>query len=93
MPVEVAFPGNTVEITSGSSIVEIVQESSGSIVIEGAMGSAAIYGGPYVVIPKVSQQTLETNEKLMRDDVTVRGVPRYDVRNEYGTTCSIAVEV
>lgn len=83
--VEGPCPGE-VFIMSEESEIDIT-----SVVVQGFVGDE--YDGPYVVIPKVSQQVLETNEKLMRDDVTVRGVPRYDVHNEYGITCSIAVEV
>lgn len=51
------------------------------------------YTGEYEVVPRVSEQTLPTALKTMRRDVTVHGVPRYDVENEYGTTVSIALEV
>ena len=89
MPVEVAFPGSTVEITSSSSVVEIVQEGLGSIVIEGAMGSAAIYGGPYAADALFRNQVFATNEKLMRDDFTVRAINYTEAQNATGITVTI----
>ena len=51
------------------------------------------YEGPYMVIPKAWQdQTLETRQKLMRDDVLVTEVPYSEVSNPDGTTCIIATE-
>lgn len=53
------------------------------------------YTGPYVVIPHAhNEQTLETAQKLMTDNVTVQKVPFYDVSNTTGgTTVYIASEV
>lgn len=48
------------------------------------------YAGPYVVIPKRRDQILDTRNKLMRDDVTVKEVPWIEVSNTEGTTYIIA---
>lgn len=48
------------------------------------------YEGDYEVIPEVVSQTLETRNKIMRDDVTVREIPYYEVSNESGLTVYIA---
>ena len=49
------------------------------------------YPGPYVVIPKRRDQTLETKDKTMEHDVTVKEVPWTEVSNMAGgTTYSIA---
>lgn len=50
------------------------------------------YEGPYVVIPKVIDQYLATNNKRMTDDVTVTEIPYVEISNLYGTTVSIATE-
>lgn len=50
------------------------------------------YQGPYDVIPKVDPQQLATANKLMKQDVTVWGVPYEEVSNLYGTTVNIAME-
>ena len=39
------------------------------------------YEGPYNVTPRVYQQTLETKDKLMVDDVTVEIIPLNTVLN------------
>lgn len=52
------------------------------------------YEGPYDVTPKVTAQTLPTAKKLMRDDVSVRAIPYFDVSNQAGgNTIYIANEV
>lgn len=48
------------------------------------------YAGPYVVIPKVAEQTLPTKHKAMRDDLTVAEIPYVEVSNLHGTTVTIA---
>ena len=53
-----------------------------------------VYDGPYEAIPKVEAQTLPTAQKLMTDDVTVHGVPFYEVSNDQGgNTVYIAKEL
>ena len=52
------------------------------------------YEGPYEVTPKVSAQTLQTAQKFMREDVSVRAIPYFDVSNPSGgNTIYIANEV
>lgn len=52
---------------------------------------ADTYDGPYEVTPLAHQEVkLETRDRLMADDVTVREVPIYEVSNESGTTVYIA---
>jgi len=46
-----------------------------------------IYEGPYVVTPAVElQQVLETDGKIMKDDVVVEEIPTYLTQNEKGMT-------
>ena len=54
-----------------------------------------LYGGPYEVTPKAwEEQILETEGKLMSDDVTVFRVPYYETINLFdGKTAYIAEEV
>lgn len=52
------------------------------------------YTGDYTVTPKVEAQTLPTAKKLMADDLTVLGVPIYEVSNNSGgSTVYIAKEM
>lgn len=44
------------------------------------------YSGGYKIIPKVTEQTLLTKEKIMLDDVTIKEIPSYNVSNTVGGT-------
>jgi hypothetical protein len=49
------------------------------------------YDGEYTVIPRVYVQTLETDRKVMRDNVTVTEIPYVESDNvEGGRTVTIA---
>ena len=57
-------------------------------------GDAPVYDGPYEVTPKVTAQTLQTAQKFMQEDVSVRAIPYFDVSNQAGgNTIYIANEV
>ena len=59
-----------------------------------ASNDVPVYDGPYEAIPKVEAQTLPTAKKMMTDDVTVHGVPFYEVSNDQGgNTVYIAKEL
>lgn len=47
------------------------------------------YKGDYEVIPGPDAQSLETANKTMKDDVTIKAIPYYDVSNPYGRTIYI----
>lgn len=50
------------------------------------------YEGPYDVVPRFREQTLETKNKLMTDDVTVETIPVYRTINPSGgNTVSIGI--
>lgn len=44
------------------------------------------YKGEYEVTPKETQQVLQTKNKSMADDITVKEIPTYEVSNNAGTT-------
>ena len=49
------------------------------------------YEGPYEVTPKVDDQTLETKDKWMSDNVHVKEIPYYETSNiQNGLTVFIA---
>ena len=50
------------------------------------------YTGSYDVIPKIDAQQLETVGKVMKDNVTVWGIPYAEVSNPDGTTVIIGDE-
>lgn len=47
------------------------------------------YEGDYTVIPKVSEQELQTKNKMMKDSVTIQQIPFHEFSNETGTTVVI----
>lgn len=67
---------------------------SGLLTIPSAVG-VTVYDGPYEVTPKAwEEQVLQTEGKLMADDVTVFRVPYYETINLFdGKTAYIAEEV
>lgn len=53
-----------------------------------------LYEGEYEVIPRFSEQTLPTTDKVLTEDVTVREIPYFETSNESGgTTVYIGIEV
>lgn len=55
---------------------------------------ADIYEDSYEIIPKTTEQVMETKQKLMADDVTIRKIPFYETSNNTGgTTITIGKEV
>ena len=48
------------------------------------------YLGPYIAIPKVTEQIFNTKNKLMTDDFTVTEIPYEETHNEHGITAVIA---
>ena len=52
------------------------------------------YSGSYDITPKVTAQVLQTKDKHMTDDVTIKKIPYFDVSNDAGgSTVYIANEV
>lgn len=75
--------------------VRVAQQSAVSVRIAGAAsvrvdvtGTAVVgapeYAGPYDITPLFSVQVLPTAKRLMRQDVTVKKIPQYEVSNDYG---------
>lgn len=52
------------------------------------------YQGVYDVTPKVVEQRMETKDKFMRDDMTIKSIPFFNVSNTSGgSTVYIGNEV
>ena len=48
------------------------------------------YDGPYIVTPKIIDQTLNTRDKHMLDDVLIKEIPYYETTNvQHGLTVFI----
>lgn len=52
-------------------------------------GDYLFYEGDYNLIPKVMAQTMDTKEKVMKENVTVAEIPFHEVSNETGKTIII----
>lgn len=52
-------------------------------------GGASWYEGEYEVTPRIAAQTLPTAKKLMRRDVLIEGIPKWETANPYGITTII----
>lgn len=44
------------------------------------------YNGEYDVTPTFNDQSLATNQKILRKDVTVFEIPTYETSNQFGVT-------
>ena len=53
------------------------------------IGTNTTYGGEYEITPKSSTQTLNTNNKVLVENVKVKEIPYYETVNEYGKTIYI----
>ena len=60
------------------------QSLSGSLTVPSAAPAVDPYTGDYVVIPTFRDQVLETKNKTMEDDVTVKEIPVAEVSNPAG---------
>lgn len=59
----------------------------------GKSESAAPYTGDYIITPMpYESQTMDTRNKLMRDDVTVLAIPYFETSNTSGITIYIGGE-
>ena len=83
----------TVVIGGETSLIQKIDGNcSLSVNVDGVSGvvttiephARATYGGDYIVVPKVTEQVLQTKEKVMSDDLTVTGIPTYQVSNPSG---------
>lgn len=68
----------------GDMELGIVEDGEAGVITVIKDYTAPIYQGSYDVIPKVIEQYLDTDNKTMIDDVTVRAIPYYETSNESG---------
>lgn len=52
--------------------------------ILGKGGGYPVYDGVYEVTPAFQEQSLSTADKVLKEDVKVKAIPRYDVTNTAG---------
>lgn len=74
--------------------IEVVRGEDGNGVFFANRPTPETYDGEYMVTPSPEAQVLETAKKLMKDDVTVKKIPFYNVSNTAGgSTVYIGKEV
>lgn len=87
--VETTSTADSVHMGAGGQSVEVSSEGSTVEVSTGVIVGGTPYAGEYEVTPAIGSQVLPTRAKTLSRDVTVEGIPRFDVSNQYGTTVSI----
>lgn len=74
----------------GYSSLNTTIDGQGNAIFVTKASDADYYDGDYVITPRVDEQILQTREKLMADNVTVKEIPYYETSNINGTTIYIA---
>lgn len=80
VPMQVSVDGYVVSMSVANS-QQLIPFGIGA---EYHMDAAETYDGEYTVTPRLYAQTLDTDRKLMADDVTVYEIPVTQTSNPYG---------
>ena len=84
---------NVADIQSGSltGTIKTVGSLVGTIKSEGSLSGKTYlpeffdtYRGNYTIVPAPDKQVMETKDKFMSDDVTIKAIPFYNVSNTSG---------
>ena len=78
-----------VEFLKGSQLIDVEMHGGGEQSFEvemkgGSKGKLPYYNGPYEVDPRKVEQTLETEEKSMREDVVIKAIYYAETTNVGG---------
>ena len=94
MRIDVNFSESTQHFATNVEGLDHVFDANFDQVQDVTVINGTPYKGPYEVTPRVVEQTMETRNKVMTDDVTVLAIPVYRTSNQSGgTTVYIANEV
>lgn len=66
-----------------NGVVSSKKQITGNIALSSEIPTN-FYDGPYEVTPMVEAQTVQTKDKYMSDDLTVKSIPYFDVSNTSG---------
>ena len=72
---------------------KLSNENSIRVTISTSSISRPNYDGDYSITPSINEQTLNTKNKLMVDDLNIKKIPYFQTSNEYGDTIYIGKEV
>lgn len=81
------------EVRATASLSDMVAEATAELSTKIiSSGDFPVYSGPYEVTPTMEKQVLETQQRTLLDDVTVKKIPIYETSNlSGGTTVYIAM--
>lgn len=83
MKMEVVFSSSEVNLAVGFETTQPLQVCFGTLHKVG-VDDIETYDGAYEVTPTTSGFVLPTEKKMMVDDLTVNGIPYYEVSNTSG---------
>lgn len=96
---EEAGAGGPVPYTIGTGLKLVVEGTSKTLttdtdyIVRETINALPKYEGPHLVTPQADAASiLNTNGKILLDDITVQKVPYYETSNSYGETVYIATE-
>ncbi len=90
--------GKTVEESKLQGIISIPKETSkdfklqGTITLPREINLKDYYDGPYEVIPKIISQIMNTEDKVMKENLVVSAIPYFETSNLTGKTVYIGGE-
>lgn len=67
-------------VTNRNQKVDIKQD----VIVVPVYEDVPEYQGEYEVTPRVVEQRMETKDKLLKDDVTIKSIPFFNVSNTSG---------
>lgn len=78
---EISLSGIVIpSVTLSESISNNERSLSGHVTVSTEYDT---YSGDYDVVPQIESQILNTSDKLMSKDMTIKAIPYYSVSNEY----------
>lgn len=78
---EISLSGIVIpSVTLSASISNNERSLSGHVTVSTEYDT---YSGDYDVVPQIESQILNTSDKLMSKDMTIKAIPYYSVSNEY----------
>lgn len=85
------FANITGKVRKGNVITGNASSSDSimGVVSHGPTNNCKMYSGDYEVTPKIQEQVLNTYDRHMNDDVTIKAIPYFEVSNEQGQTVII----
>lgn len=72
-----------------SGVISKPESLQGVLSIKNVEGAPS-YSGETIIVPATFDQTLETKNTIVRDDILVKEIPTFETSNEYGVTFIIA---